>query len=245
MTALYRHFGAFEMRADASGITDTLEPLDPGRDVLLALFKQAILSDLGPYWNVARTDTPFAAAAVVQDTWPGPLTPEVVKARKIDWPLLAVYRSGEAAVEQHTLEVDKITQEWAVDYVIGPLSPEDQRKLRDILQAVPKVLRETIRRRGHPDYASGALQFFEGTGRFAAVNLKSFEVGAAPFAGDSAPLYHAVSCVLETMEIDGPLAGAEATLDGMSMSLGLSGPEGTLPDAVSADSEAWPIDLED
>lgn len=234
MTSVYRRSGGLRLDGTDAGVTETLEPLDPGRDAMLALFRQAIISELGPAWDRAKSDTPHASSAVVEDTWPGALTPEVVRSVKLGYPLLALARTGEATVGELTFDVEQITQQWTMDYVVGPLAPEDQRKLRDILSAVPRVIVEVIRRRGHPDHESGALQFF---GHFASVRLRSFESGAAPFAGEGQPLYHGVSCTLETTETTGDIPGAAAELEGFSLSGGVVGTGGTLPDAVSFDSD--------
>lgn len=237
MSSLLRRFGALELPDTLASVTETLAPLDPGRDILLGLFRQAILSELNAPWQVVTSGTPLAGTAVVQDAWPGPLSPEIVKARVTQWPCLAVYRTGEATYEEHTLEIDRLTQLWSVDYVLGPLAPEDQRRLRDILVAVPKVLSQTIRGRGHPDYENGALQFFEESGRFASVRLVNHEIGAAPFAGEGQPLYHACSVQLETTETDGDVDGVDTDLTGASFAFDVGDNTGFIPNLIEADTD--------
>lgn len=237
MSSLLRRFGALEIPTTPASVTETLAPLDPGRDILLGLFRQAIISELAAAWQIARAGTPLSAAAVVQDTWPGPLTQEVVKTRVFGWPALAVYRTGEATYEEHTLEIDRLTQLWSIDYVLGPLAPEDQRRLRDILVAVPKVMSQTIRRRGHPDFDGGALQFFEDSGRFASVRMVNHEIGAAPFAGEGQPLYHACSVQVETTETDGDIAGVDTDLTGAAFAFDVGDNTGFIPNLIEADTD--------
>lgn len=240
-TSIYRRDGAVSFPATPGTVTTTLEPLDPGRDILLGLFKQAIESELGTAWNTARSGTVLASVAVVADTWPGQPTREVMLTRKASFPLLCVYRTGTATIEELTMDIERTVQPWSVDYILGPLPVEDQRRLLDVLGAIARVVKLVIRRRGHPDFDGGALQFFEGTGQFASVALKSFEIGSAPFGGEDQPLYHAISLTLETVETDGSVEGVDTALEGASFTFGLTGNEGTLPASVIVDTDT-PVD---
>ncbi len=237
--SLFQKFGAFELPADETLTADGLPAaLDPGRAVLLGLFKQALLSELTAAWNVARVGTVLSAAPVVNSTWPFMPSPQVMRELRTEFPMLAVYRSGEATYAEHTLAIEKLTQPWTVDYVLGPLGVEDVRRLGDVLSAIPKVLGLCIRRRGHPDYASGALQFGDDEGRFASVALTGYELGPAASAGPDSPLYYAASVKLVTEELDGYRDGFATDLLGASFSTDVGGNDGLYPDLIGADTDS-------
>ena len=56
--SLFQHFGALTLPVVAADVTGTggMVALDPGRDILLGLFRQAIISELGAAWNQVRAD---------------------------------------------------------------------------------------------------------------------------------------------------------------------------------------------
>jgi hypothetical protein len=235
---LFRRLGAATFDGLSGDYDESLAPLDPGRDILLGLFKQAIESELGARWNIARASTVLSAADVVADTLPLRPSPEIMQQRKAAFPLLAVYRSGKGTFEEHTFENDKLTQPWELLYTLGPLPPEDQRRLVDILPAIAKVVALVIRRRGHPDFDGGALQFFEGKGHFGAIRIVSYEVGQAQFGGgEAAPTYWTAQIDLETVEFANDLDGAFTGFDGASYEVGIGDDGGILPAAIIADTE--------
>jgi hypothetical protein len=241
VSTLFQRFGGFEFPAEAQDVTDTLAPLDPGRDILLGLFAQALTSELSAAWAVVSAGTVLAGTSVVQSQLPLAPSPELITTVAKPFPLLAVSRTGTATFEEHTLDIERMTQQWDVAYVLGPLPPEDQRRLVDVLQAAAKVIALTVKRRGHPDYDNGALQFFAGKGHFGAARVAQYEVGQAKFAGgDDAPHYHVLSLQLETVEYESWLEGAAAPMEGMSMSIGVGNDGGFLPDVVRIDSDTIP-----
>lgn len=239
-SSLYERFGALTLPVTATDVTSTLAPLDPGRDVLLGLFQQAIVSELGGAWNQVKPATVLNARSVVQHALPLEPTAENLRTLITEFPLLAVYRTGQATFEQHTLELWRLTQPWNVDYILGPLAIEDQRRLCDVLPAVAKVVTTAVERRGHPDYESGALQFFDGAGKFTACAVKSYELGPMRAGGgDDSAVYWACSMRLETVEIEEFREGySEVPLIGAAFTFGVGDDDEILPDAIIADTDA-------
>lgn len=239
--SLFHRVGATEFDGTANGFSETLEPLDPGRDILLGLFEQAITSELGSRWDAVKTGTQLASADVVQMTLPFRPDQGVMRQLRTEFPLLAVYRTGTATIEEHTLAIDKLTQPWQAVYVLGPLPIEDVRKLGDVLQAVAKVVRLTVERRGHPDFDGGALQFYPDKGAFGSCRVTGYEVGQAQFAsGDDAPTYWMAQVNLETIEFVHPLDGFATDFEGASYGIGVEGDGGVLPDLINVDTDAIP-----
>jgi hypothetical protein len=232
--SLNETFGGLDLPVEATDVTDTLAPLDPGRDVMLALFAAALNAELTVAWRkVTRGFAPDAGidrTLPVADTYPGELTPQAMQARQAKFPLLALHRSGEHTYEQQTLELDLLRQPWELHYVLGPLDVAGTRQLQDILQAASKILRRTVERRGHPAYEDGLEQFFpDGTAPFSSAELKGGQAGPAAFAGDEkGTLYHALTLRLETTEIArADAAGSYGPFDGTDYDFGIGdGPLG-------------------
>jgi hypothetical protein len=239
--SLLRTFGGLTLPAESSALTEQgLSSLDPGRDKLLALFASAINSEFGELWEAAVATLPSTHHLYdtdpVRDTLPDEPSLELMTQRKAGFPLLALCRDGDAAFEDYTTEKDKLTQQWQLYYVLGPLDVMDRRKLADILQAVPKLVALVIRKRGHASYESGALQFFGGNGDFAAVRLVSYAAGEAPFAENA----HWTLCrmTLETVEISGWREGAFGDLEAADYTMGVGGiDEGIQPALVIGSSD--------
>jgi hypothetical protein len=245
--SLWEKFGALTLDVPAAGITDTLASFDPGRDVLLGLFKQAIESELGAAFDVAKVGSQLASASIVQTTLPFPPSNQIMRELKAAaFPLLAVYRDGNGQLDWRTLTYRKLVQPWRVDFVLGPLPVADIRKLYDLLPAVTKVIDLTIERRMHPDYDGGALQFFDDVGgKFSEVKATGVGYGPARFAdqGDDSPVYYAASIQLETTELEAFRDGSSTNLDGVSFTFGVGDDSQILPELIEADTSSTPPDL--
>jgi hypothetical protein len=254
--SLYEGFGGLALPVDAADVTTTLTPLDPARAVLSGLFRAAINAELGPAWTKATAGTPLASSSPVQDVLEIPPTADKMKQRVAGWPLLCVYRDGDGVCEEHTLNggVERLTQPWTVDYILGPVDIADLRKLGDVFQAVVKIVRLCIRRRGHEAYQGGALQFFPGqlpdgdvplfprSSLLGAVSLKGYSgppTYQARFAGsDSGTIYHAISLRLETVEYTYDVDGAFPPIEAFDLDVGIGGGEGIVSGLVYASSDA-------
>jgi hypothetical protein len=211
--SLFSRFGHVQLPLDSRDVTTTLAGLDPGRDALLALFASAITAELtqstgadvaagDTVWSKAVAGTSLASKAPVQQSLPLRPSKELMAELKADFPLLCVYRSGDAVTDEYTISQERRTQPWRVDYVLGTLTAAEQRRLWDVLGFVGTVVQMTARRRSHPNYQSDAQVLSSGSVGFARVRALRTTFGPAAFADETAPLYYAASVQLETEEID-------------------------------------------
>jgi hypothetical protein len=244
--SLLQEFGALRLPAVENASELTLTSLDPGRDILLALFAAAINSELGAAWT-AVVDSLGASHRLngtnpVQSTLPAEPTAAILQQVKKGFPILALHRSGTRTFSDYTLERDLKTQPWTLHYILGPLDVIDHRKVADIGVAVDATLALVIRQRRHRAYQDGALQFFDDTCAFASIALNSSEGPAAGQYGDKdSPLYLAMEMALTTTELSGYVAGSEeSALEAVDLHLHLGSDEGILPDAVLWSSDAEP-----
>ncbi len=242
-------FGGLTLPAVADEDTGTLASLDPARDQLLAFFESVINSEFAEAWATAAaalpTGHPFSDLATpIADTFPDEPIQQVLTQRSTRFPLLALHRSGAATFEDFVLDRDKLTQPWTLHYILGPLDVIDQRRFKDLCQAIPKTLRMALRQRKHLSYQDGALQFFGNTSSFASIDLVSYAAGNAVFAdGDNAVRYYATEMALQTTELSDHIEGSdETTLEGADLRLHLGNDDGLLPDAVLWSSDAPPGD---
>ncbi len=242
-TSLYRQVGEVHLPTAAGDVTNAqlFSCFDPGADILRGLFTAAINAELTAAWNVVRVGTALATVAPVQDSTYQLPDKALLREAKFQFPLLAVTR-GDWEITEHTLDQEMLKQQWSIDYVLGPLSPEDFRKLGAVLNAVRTVVQQTIRMRGHPTYQSGALQFFDGKGHFASVKLLSGKQGPATWGPEGeGMIVHVLSMVLETEEHDYDMPGRDAAFAGFSLSTNAGGAaEGVVPREIEVASEFNP-----
>jgi len=229
MTSLYARHGALTLPPDVADVGDSPQAaLDPGLDTLVNLFATAIAAELGEVFSLAKIGTSLADFDVVQTVLPMASSASVLKRYKVGFPLLCVSRTGEGTYAEFTSGEDILTQKWMVEYILGPLSLDDERKLGSLCVAVGKVISLTIRRGSHPDFQGGAIQFgapyagddeiADGSGgaRFSSVKLVSQGLGRAPFSdAPDAPEYIGIALVLETVEVE-TLTDTSTDLDGAS-----------------------------
>lgn len=220
--SLFETFGGLDLPVSATDVVDTLAPLDPARDTLVSLFQTAINAELlAPWSTIMATLDPTHPLRTggpnpINDVLPLEPSPTVMQQRKAVFPLLCLHRTGTARYDEIALggQVERLTQSWDVHYILGPVDTGTLRKVADICVAVTKIVRLVIRRRGHPAFQNGALQWYPahfGTvGTLGTVTLTGYDgPGQAQFAtGPDAPLYYAVTMHLETAEhtVDDPNA---------------------------------------
>lgn len=241
--SLYQDFGGLELPVNVADFSTTLTPLDPARAVLAGLFEAAINSEFGEVWRkVTATlpaDHPLVGTDPVETVLQLMPSVAVVNQIKPKWPLLCVHRFGQGTFEQITLDDDRLTQQWQIHYVLGPLDAADQHKLGDICGAVSKLIRLVVRQRGHLSYESGAVQFFPGKGDLSSVKVTSQEGPAqAVFAGDeNGAMHYAITLTLETTETTSDDNDVYGVVDGASLSVAVGGGEGLLPGVIYADTD--------
>lgn len=219
--SLYEGFGGLDLPIPAESTLRTFTDTDPARAVMAGLFRAAINAEFGARWAVAtRGQKALEGTLPVQDVLELPPIGSRLKQRKTGFPLLCVYRDGVGTTDEHTLGIERLVQPWTVDYILGPLELGDVRKLLDVFQAVVKIVRLCIRRRGHPAYEDGALQFGPDKGDIGAIRLVRYEgppAYQARFAGDDETIYHAVSLMLETVEYSRDNDDAYGFADGYTL----------------------------
>lgn len=246
--SMFARFGGLRLPLNPADFTDGLSPLDPARATMAGLFAAAINAELGEVWaalfttlggNGAGLPTghPLLDSTPVREVLELKPTPQIVKQYAARFPLLCVYRDGTGTYEQHTLEIDRLTQPWTIDYFLTPLDVGDWRKLEAACTAVAKIIRLCIRQRGHLAYNSGAVAFETG-GPLSAIRLVSQDgPGQASFAGDDGgTLYYAMSMALETIEITEDLP-VDPDFLGAMFEVGVgSSSEGVMPGLIYADT---------
>lgn len=233
--SLYRKFGALQLPLAESNETD-LAALDPARDILLGLFAAALNSELAPVWDWPAQMTILQGSTPVQQKLPALPESEVLQQMKTGWPLLAVGRQERpATLSDFTLEQDALTDRWDIDYVLAPLTLENQLRMRDVLQAVTKIITATVRQGGHRAYRTDAQGFAAnvfGDGEncccFYSVRVTESVHGPARFVKDG-PKYYAATVTLETVEVSDYLDGGDGE------SVPLVGATGTFGLAQSGD----------
>ena len=225
--------------SDVDPVALTLAPLDPARDTMLALFAAACNFELGPAWAVAIAGTPLVGTSVVQDTWPGPLTPEVVLQRKCGFPCLFLSRDGQGKYDDFSLARKELTQTWGLHYILSPIDIGDARKLQDILVRIGATVMATIERKGHPAYQNGDAVLWDT--ELATLNIMTATAGQARFADTdkTSPLYHSLSMELISTEIVEPLQGTAADWKGTGYSISAGNADGMVQPFVQFDSESY------
>lgn len=235
--------GGLNFPLNPADFSTTLTPLDPARNRLLALFATAINYELTPVWRkiVADLNTKHALAGSlpVQDTLELRPTQNVMQQRKATFPLLCLFRSARAIWEEHTLEIDKRTQDWSLMYILPALDVHDQRRFGDVTQAVAAIVRRVIRNHGHKAFEGGALQFFQDASGIGAIKMiAQTDIGNAPFAeGSDAPLYYTVVCELQTIEYSQDLAEEFGDFEGVDYKVGTGDGLEILPQFIEASDD--------
>lgn len=247
MTSLYHRLGSLTLPPDLGAVEEarTLTALDPARRVLIDLFKAAVNAELGEAWQAAmfgkNPDGAISATLPVADTLELRPLRRIVQERACKFPLLAVYRDGQAEDAQDEIDEPTLKQPWSVDWILGPADVATKFQLGDAAVAASKIIRRICRLGAHPDYQGGALQFGSDTDS----GLQSIRwvnhqgPGEAPFADDrEGQSYLAISIALETLERDSFISGgSECPLDGASYDLGIGSLDGVIPHIMQSETE--------
>lgn len=238
MPTLHERFGGLEWPIDPD--VASFNDLDPAGDAMLAFFKACIEAEYGERWaSVQGTVKPGhifeSSLSPVSDVLALAPSPNTIKQRSCRFPLLTLHRSGEARFEQVTTFDDKMTQTWELNYILGPLRVEDERRFGDLCVAVAKLIRRVCTRRSHPAVEDGAVQLlgdFDPSDPYSVPLISSIEArvagfGAAKFAGgEDDTTYHACTVDIETVERVGQdRDGSAGRFDGVDYDWGVGGDE--------------------
>lgn len=241
--SLHSGFGAIRVPLAETGEQD-LSSLDPARDILLDLFKAALIAEITPRWADAVAGTPLRKSAPVETIFPEFPEQVFLQQQECKWPMLAVYRSDDAETfDQFTLWERRITAKWGVDYCLGPLELGNYIKLGSLLTLVPRIIDRVIEEGGHRAYATQAVGNstqakrvfgkFAGCCGFSAIRVVESRSGSAAFA-QGGPKYHCASVVLETVELEqSPSEGLAPRYQGSSVTLETGDPTGLAPVIVA------------
>jgi hypothetical protein len=229
--SVYRRFGDANFPPDLTDSPETLfASFDPQLDAMLALFEAAINAELGAAWTLARAGTQLAASLPVQDTlWVQP-TKASLRAQSLGFPLLCLARVT-GTHEELSLAKEQVTSTWSLDYLLGPLTGADYRRLGGALGAALKVIQTAIRELGHPAYEDGARQF----AGFNTIGIKSSVMGPAAFGDEGQGVeYFGLHVDLETTETDAALPGSSTDYQGTTYTFGVGDAAEVLPGVIDA-----------
>lgn len=150
--------GANALPVTFASVENTRAFPDVAADILLGLFTQAIISETSAAWATVAQDTELVGRAAVEDLFIAKPTKELMLERKASFPGLYLCRDDKARVEEYAIDSWVRRQSWALYYVVGQLDAAAAHKFEALLSGiVPNVIAQCLRRKGHPDYASGVL----------------------------------------------------------------------------------------
>ena len=233
---------------DTDGTNLNFSDTDPLQSVLVGLLSQALTSELATVWTLICAGFPddhplYNSTTPVADTLELEPSPDLMKERVAGWPLLAVHRTGDVEMLDQSIQYQDIKQAWQVHWILGPRQGAVMdRKLLNVLQAAGKIIDIAIEDKSHPDYDSGAVQFYGATlddpPLASSVKVMGWGAGQATFAGDeNGAKFHALRVDLEIVEVWRPDTDAFTELDGMSTHVGGGGAVEILPDLVIGDTD--------
>lgn len=192
-------------------IPDTIESaydVDPGQATILGLIEAAINAELGDAWLKMLGELPAnhpltrdGSTKPVGTALPFEVIPQHMTQWKARWPVLAAYREGEPEFGWMSTERRQLTQQWSVDWIIGPLDAGQIIRLGRFAVAVARIIDAVISRGYHPAYNGGARQFF---GQFANIETKSIQGPgiAQSLTEESGGGYYGLTVTLESVEHD-------------------------------------------
>jgi hypothetical protein len=224
--ALYRRVGATEFPILPQHLSSTAF-VDQAKDTMLALFSAAIKYELGwtvgatiagSPWHTVRGDTPFATLDAVADTFGMPAYQQIIQERQQELPCLYLGRSGEPTFEEFLIDRYRLTQDWILSYVLGPLDVAKAKRLNALhTKIVPSLIALVCNEGCHPAYDDGLPQFGEGTGLLRDIVVTGWSTDPIPVGGgDNAPLWYGCTATLRTEEESDVLPGDSTEFDGAS-----------------------------
>lgn len=250
MTSIHETIGSLTLPVSLAPVQSerTLVSLDPARRILADLIKAAIEAEFTAAWQQAtlgmNPDGPISPRTPVADVLELAPTGANIQERSTKFPLLAIYRSGEAEREEPvTFYSDSFRQPWTVDWVMGPADVATQYRFGDIAVAISKLIARVLDRQSHPAYRSGEIQFGPTRGNLQSIRWTGHQGPAqAQFADrQDGPTYYAITISLESTEEADPNPagdGVSVPFEGADYDMGLGGaPEGVLPGAFYASTD--------
>lgn len=164
MVASIDSFGGSRFPLEVSSAIDSAALYDPGLASIVGLVTAAIEANCGDAWRalVAQLDvTSFIAesTAPVGSVLTVIPSPHNLTQAKRSWPILAIYREGEPTCEHKSFDYPICRQRWSVDWIVGPLGPDTQRKIGHMWVPIRNSIFSAINLGTHPAYLDGAYCF--------------------------------------------------------------------------------------
>lgn len=240
-------FGSIAFPLDPADYTDSFAPADPTRGTLLALFRAAIIAELGAVWTKVTNTLPsthdLRGTDPVEDLLELPPTHEVMQQRKASFPLLCLHRVETRTYAATSSNNTELAQPWNLHWILGPLDVANSRKLHDACLIIEGIVNGVIAQGYHDAYLAGARQIGSGTSIPRIKVTKAEGPGQSRYGGtDEGPVYWALVITIETAEfgtdtgIDGETG--DPILDGAAYDVGAGGPEGRLPSVALGDTDS-------
>ncbi len=196
----------------AAATTNTfLKDADPAIYYTIDFFQSVLNTYLTARLTAELSRSPAITALTAAVASVVPLDPlPYLQEQNFKFPLLAVHRSKETFTRM-SLSTMGDDSEWAVDYILPPLTGAQMERLSPLLRAVGQVLSNRIENVSDPAYAGGAnIWTLAG---IAKVELTEASYGA--FAGTGNQVFPAWRGKLVVKEIDTP-AVVEADMENLA-----------------------------
>jgi hypothetical protein len=186
-------------------IQDSATIYDPGLASIVGLLSAAIEANCGDAWrsivsrlgiNSMLAESTGPVSSVLSGIKPNPAN---LAQLATALPVLAVYREGDPSYDNKSFDYTLRRQQWSVEWVIGPLGPDLQRKVGHFWVPVSNAIVVAIHEGMHPAYQAGAYQFH---GQFSEINVLTSggPAVAEDLTTDKGAGYFGGSVILETVE---------------------------------------------
>lgn len=231
-------FGAVRFPLTVPTFKDGAFDVDVGLNTLTQLIATAVNAEFRATWLRAMDSLPETSKIrgtcrkPVGSTFNEPPEPSQLTQTTLTWPILAVYRTGDPEDFELTLCHRATRQTIHADWILGPLSVAEQKRMRGFLTAFLALVREVVRYGRHPAFDGNVRQF--------AGSFHSLQMTGASGPGiarmldtDQGGGYYAVSAHLEAVERECNTSG------GSSVELGL----GYVTDETATADDLDGIDL--
>lgn len=140
----------YPLATGGTGATRMLS--DAAREGMASVFAADIRTRLGDAWAWATTALPPAhplrGTRAVETVLQLAPTPDTLGAMRIKFPALAIYREGDATYARRGLKRLQRTQNWGVEYMLGPIGIDDARVIGDACLAAADIIFAAIENRG-------------------------------------------------------------------------------------------------
>lgn len=150
----YSEIGAIDFPLDSTAVTTTLATVaDPTRDALISLFKAVLIAECQAAFDVAKVGTKLDGYVVDMCI---PFNPEsfIAKAVKLDFPLLALWRT-KSVFQEKTLSYGVRVTDWTLNYILGEMTSLEMGRLYTILTAAEALIMAVCETGYHPAYNDG------------------------------------------------------------------------------------------